>query len=196
MTNLHQKISTHQSYFICIEDDLLHLSRWIEFSEANASVYSIELARLLMTASAEVEIIAKAICKATCKKPVPENIIGYQKILMNAAPQLPDVKVHMPRYGMVFQPWSCWRVAEKSPDWWSANNAIKHDRANEFQGANLGNVLNAVAGLLVLLMLLHSEKNPHLCPAPRLFEPDTFAIREGPALRLIVTNTTNFSWCN
>jgi hypothetical protein len=195
MTNLHQKISTHQSYFICIEDDLLHLSRWIEFSEANASVYSIELARLLMTASAEVEIIAKAICKATCKKPVPENIIGYQKILMNAAPRLPDVKVHMPRYGMIFQPWSCWRVAEKSPDWWSANNAIKHDRANEFHGANLGNVLNAVAGLLVLLMLLHSEKNDHLYPAPRLFEPDTFAIREGSALRLIVTSTTNFSWC-
>lgn len=180
---------------MCIEDDLLHLSRWIEFSQANASVYSIELARLLMTASAEVEIIAKAICKATSKDLVPKNIFGYQKVLMNAAPQLPAVKVHMPRYGMTFQPWSCWSVVKKSPDWWLANNDIKHDRANEFPKANLGNVLNAVAGLLVLLTLLHSEKNDYLYPAPRLFEPDTFAIREGSALRLIVTSNTNFSWC-
>jgi hypothetical protein len=195
MANLHQKISTHQSYFMCIEDDLIHLSRWIEFSEANTSVYSIELARLLMTATAEVQIIAKAICEATGKTPTPDDITGYKKVLIDAAPQLPNVKVNMPRYGMTFQPWSCWSIVKKSPDWWLANNAIKHDRAKEFPKANLGNVLNSIAGLLVLLMLLHSEKNDHLYPAPRLFEPDTFAIREGSTLRLIVTSTTNFSWC-
>jgi hypothetical protein len=41
----------------------------------------------------------------------------------------------------------------KAPAWRSDGfNAIKHDRANQFAAANRGNALNAVSGLLVLLL--------------------------------------------
>ena len=216
----HLEIPAHLSYFLCIEDDLLRLSRWIEFSADNELVYSIELARLLMTASAEVDVVAKALCKAIDKKSKADNIKGYQTILTTAVPMLPDATVVMPRYGMTFRPWSNWNVKDKptspqsassipllatsnwsikdkptSPDWWSGNNNVKHHRAECFKDANLKNVLDATAGLLLLLLIFYSKDSHYLSPAPRLFVPRLFAKLEGEALRLVMPDGTQLPWC-
>lgn len=106
MTILHQLVSPHLNYFSCLEDDLLALSRWVEFCEANEPVYSIELARLLMTAAAEVDVVAKALCAAIDKPRNAESINVYQEVLLAAVPMLPDARVSMPRFGMSFMPWS------------------------------------------------------------------------------------------
>lgn len=193
----HHEIPAHLNYFLCIEEDLQRLSRWIEFSADNEAVYSIELARLLMTASAEVDVVAKALCKAIDKKSKAKNIEGYHSILTAAVPMLPDAKVLMPRYGMTFCPWSNWGIKNKytSPDWWTGNNDVKHHRAERFNQANLKNVLNATAGLLLLLLLYHSKDSHYLSPAPRLFLPRSFAVMEGEALRLLIPDGCRLPWC-
>ncbi|RYE59009.1 MAG: hypothetical protein EOP20_05365 [Hyphomicrobiales bacterium] len=56
------KIPKHWNYFLRIEDDLLQLSRWIEFAPANFGCLSIELARPLVTCSSETDVVAKALC--------------------------------------------------------------------------------------------------------------------------------------
>ena len=64
MTISHHAVSNHLNYFSCLEDDLLELSRWIEFTEENEETYSIELARLLMTVAAEADVVAKELCRS------------------------------------------------------------------------------------------------------------------------------------
>ncbi len=190
----HHEIPAHLNYFLCIEDDLQRLSRWIEFSPDNEAVYSIELARLLMTASAEVDVVAKALCKAIDHESKASNIHAYQSKLIKAVPMLPDAKVLMPRYGMTFNPWASWNKKENPPDWWTGNNKVKHHRAEHFNQANLKNVLNATAGLLILLLLFYSKDSHYLSPTPKLFCPRSFAIMEGESLRLLIPDETKLPW--
>lgn len=194
MTIVHHTVSMHLNYFSCLEDDLLQLSRWIEFSAENESTYSIELARLLMTAAAEVDVVAKALCKAIDRDRNASSINVYQSVLIKAVPMLPGAEVDMPRFGMVFHPWANWVNEANPPDWWQGNNKVKHHRADHFRQANLKNVLNSVGGLLVLLLLLSSKYNYNFSHSPRLFVPKTFAVNERNVLRLIIPDGTELPW--
>jgi len=157
-------------------------------------VYSIELARLLMTAAAEVDVVAKALCKEIDRERNASSINVYQSVLLLAVPMLSQAKVEMPRFGMVFEPWSNWAEPTTPPDWWQGNNKVKHHRAEHFRQANLKNVLNAVSALLVLLLLLHSKDNLYFPQLPRLFVPHMFAIHEGQSLRLLIPDGTSLPW--
>jgi hypothetical protein len=194
VTIQHIAIHAHWNYFLVLEEDVQALSRWIEFSRANESVYSIELARLLMTAAAEADIIAKALCKRISPKTKAESINAYQAILTEAAPMLPQSKVTMPRYGMAFHPWSNWKAKHVPPDWWQGNNKVKHHRAEHFEEANLKNVLNAAAGLLILLLIYYSAEQNYIAPVPRIYMPKSFGMLESNALRLIIPDGTRFPW--
>ena len=189
-----QVLSPHLNYFSCLEDDLVELSRWIEFSAANEAAYSIELARLLMTAAAEVDVVAKALCAAINRQRDASSINVYQEVLIAAVPMLPDAQVTMPRFGMTFRPWASWAVPKSPPEWWQGNNKVKHQRHTHFDRANLKNVLNAVAGLLPLLLLLHSKDGDHFPMRPRLFVPQTFAMIEGDQLRLLLPDGVTVPW--
>ena len=78
----------------------------------------------------------------------------------------------MPRFGLELCPWSNWQN-NKKPDWWDAYNNVKHDRHKKYSDANLKNVLNSVAGLLVLVLHLYQKfaKEGSLSPNPTLFRP-------------------------
>lgn len=172
---------------------MISLSRWIEFCEQNEAVYSIELARLLMTACAEVDVVARALCKAISPAENASNITAYQAVLLRALPVLPQAKVHMARFGMSFTPWLNW-AEPKPPYWWTSYNKVKHHRAENFQKANLKNVLNAVAGLVLLLLLLHSKDGPYFPVMPKLLVPGTFAANEGQALRILIPDGCELPW--
>lgn len=178
-------IPEHWNYFLVVEEDVERLSRWIEFSESNESVYSIELARLLMTAAAEADVVAKAVCKVLDPASNAESINAYKDVLLRLAPQIVNAEVVLPRYGLSFKPWSKWKEDGKPPLWWQANNKVKHHRGEHFKHANLKNVLNAVGGLLILLLIYYGQDRDYIVPAPRVYVPNMFAIVEGDALRLL-----------
>ena len=178
----HQQVPHDWNYFFCLEEDIIALSRWIEFSSENEGVYSIELARLLMTASAEVDVVAKSLCSIIKPEAKASSISAYKSVLLEAFPDRPDSTVYIPRFGKSLHPWSTWRKEKASPLWWSANNKVKHHREEHFTQANLKNVLNSVAALFVLLVLRTARDRPSLDPGPTVFEPGTYAFRDGSGI--------------
>jgi hypothetical protein len=192
----HQGALPHWNYFLCLEDDIERLSRWIEFSPENESVYSIELARLLMTAAAEVDVVARALCKLIEPNARAESITSYQSVLMAAVPMLPQAIVELPRYGLSFQPWLNWKTPKTPPQWWSGNNKVKHHRSEHFKQANLRNVLNAVAGLLLLLLINYGQSQHLLALKPRLYVPKAFGLLLDEGLLLSIPHGTKLPWAS
>lgn len=167
----HTQRDVHWNYFLALEEDLFTVARYVEFSSRNMGTYSLEFARLLLTAASEADVIAKQLVKQISPGARLRNIDDYRAAIVRWSPKFTRQQVTLPRYGLSLKPWTSWSRGA-SPDWWLANNAIKHDRAASFQSATLKNVLNAMAGLY--LLLLHNTRQAgvgELRPAPRLFVP-------------------------
>jgi len=49
----------HWNYFLALEHDLDQASRFIEFSEQNFPVYSIELAHIFLATCSEIDVVQK-----------------------------------------------------------------------------------------------------------------------------------------
>lgn len=151
------KSKNHWNYFIALEQDLEAVSRYIEFSKHNFSVYSIELAHLLFAAASEVDVIAKLLCKQFQPTASPNNINDYRGILLAELPDLPIMEIFIARYGLSFKPWENWHQSGNlNPLWWDSYNKVKHQRNAYFDEATLKNALNALGALLILVYCYYS----------------------------------------
>ena len=101
-----------------------------------------------MTASQEIDVVMKLLCGKLDGSAAAENVTKYEAVIGSRLPELKDAEVSLIRFGMSSKPFSGW-TSSSSPDWWKANNAIKHSRSSEFPKANLKNAFNAVAALLI-----------------------------------------------
>ena len=145
-----KSINYSWNFFISLENSLEDISRYIEFSERNNQTYSIELARLFLTACSEVDGIAKQLCNILEPERKSENITCYQKIIVSKWVNFPKEKVYIERYGLEYQPWITWSHS-KTPSWWNSYNRVKHKRHLFFEEANLINTIESLAALLILL---------------------------------------------
>lgn len=143
------KDNLHWPYYLAIESDLDSISRYVEFDEENYSTYSIELLRLLLTASAEIDDLMKAFCRLLGAEGKLNSIEKYRNSIMEFSPGLIDAKAKCAKYDLAFFPWKDWEK-DNSPSWWRDHNEVKHHRGSSYKLANLGNVLNAVSGLYLL----------------------------------------------
>jgi len=152
------KSKIHWNYFVALEQDLEVVSRYVEFSEHNFSVYSIELARLLFAAASEVDVMAKLLCKRFQPTANPDNINAYRDILLAELPDLPTMEIFITRYGLSFKPWENWSQSSvnSNPIWWNSYNKVKHQRDIHFDKATLKNALNALGALLILIYYYYS----------------------------------------
>lgn len=168
------KIDPHWNYFLAIERDLETLARYVEFDNRNFDCFSIEIARLLLAAAAEVDIVCKQICRQANSKSKAEKICEYRDEIVPRFPKFSGLTVLVPRFDLKLQPWSEWKRKDGVPLWWTAYNKTKHERATEFARANLKNTLNSVAGLFIALLHLHRDKAQHaeLVPNPIMLRPD------------------------
>lgn len=158
VTQLHPS-KIHWNYFLALERDMEAVARFVEFSERNFAVYSIELAHLLFAAASEVDAVAKLLCKHVAPDSPCRNIDEYRGTLLRAFPGLPRDSVFIPRYGLVFEPWSAWEE-DKNPPWWRAYNDVKHQRDAHFQDATLQNALHALGALLLLTINYYAAVLP------------------------------------
>ena len=161
------KTASHWNYFLAIERDLDVLSRYVEFHDDNFKCYSLEIARILLAAGAEADVVCKLLYQPGGSK--SDGIDAHRKQITTLFPALPTFGVQIPQFGMKLEPWVNWTSA-KSPDWWMAYNKIKHERDSHFHLANLLNALNAVAGLFVVVLYLYRAKSQRgeLLPNPQL----------------------------
>ena len=163
----------HWNYFLSVEDDLERLSRYIEFRPENYSTFSIELTRIILASTQEVDVLLRQICSSSGNKPGDEA--GYRQFILAQYPKLTEIVVEFARNEIKLEPFKDWKV-NKTPSWWTANNKIKHFRHTEFKQASLENSLNSVAALFITniyFYLLMGEKDSdttsnYLYPNPKL----------------------------
>lgn len=160
----------HWNYFIALEADLVSLSRFVEFSEDNFGTYSIEMVHLLLASASEVDVVLKQFCAIVAPHEGANNIEAYRKTLLLLEPTIATISVSLPRFGLELTPWTNWRE-DRSPDWWSDHNKVKHGRGIHFSKANLKNVLNAIGGLFVALIFYYRVQRDikRLVPVPDIF---------------------------
>lgn len=143
----------HWRYFLSLEDDLRRLARFVEFDERNFDCFSQEILRLLVAATAEVDVVYKQICLRPPNSPKVGGIQGYQEEIVRTHPSFRDFEVAVPRYNIgAMRRWTNWKSPQSPPEWWSAYNKAKHHRHQHYDRANLKNALNAVAGLFVAVL--------------------------------------------
>jgi hypothetical protein len=161
----------HWNYLLALEEDLDRLSRFVEFTTNNYECYSIELARVLMLASAEVDVVAKQLCVQIAPKSHADSINDYRTIILSAHSAFPTYTLTIPRHGLALRPWSNWLEGE-NPIWWHAHNNVKHNRHTHFAEANLKNALNAVGALFLMIIHLHATaaRAGKLAPNPKLYK--------------------------
>lgn len=152
-----QKVEPHWNYLFAIESDLERLSRSVEFDERNFECFSLEISRVLLAASAEVDVVCKQLCLSLDSTSTAGSINQYQESIL-AFTDIPTFEVVLPRFGLSLTPWSNWSTPSNPPFWWTAHNKIKHHRNTEYHQGNLKNALNAVAGLFVVVLYLYREK--------------------------------------
>jgi hypothetical protein len=174
MTIATDHVEPHWNYLLALERDVERISRYVEFHEDNFSCFSVELARILLAAGAETDVVAKQVCRAANAGSVAENILQYRDEIVPMYPRLAGFTLLLPRFGLTLKPWDEWTRRGGVPIWWTAYNKTKHERHSEFKRANLKNALNAVGGLLVMVLYLYKGKaqHGHLLPATQLFRPD------------------------
>ena len=151
------KTHIHWNYYIALENDLGRVARYIEFIEANFKTYSIELAHILLASSSEIDVVMKELCVLLSPSKKPENINEYRKIIKEKLSSFIDEKAYSHRYGLTLSPWSNWQ-GEQNPDWWKSYNNVKHQRNIYFNEANLKNVLNSIAALMIVNLYYYREK--------------------------------------
>jgi hypothetical protein len=87
-------------------------------------------------------------------KPIPENQWNIQNYkIVDRTHHLSSYCIHVPIWDgteSTFRPFYNWKAGEIL-NWYQAYNKSKHDRKIEFRQANLKNLINSVAGLLVLI---------------------------------------------
>ena len=171
-------IEPHWNYLLALERSLDELSRYVEFHKRNFRCFSVEIARLLLACGAEVDVVCKQICQAHNTASRAETILQYRREIVSAFPGVTGFKVLLPNYGLTLRPWDEWRKTDGVPHWWTAYNKTKHQRQTEYHQANLKNMLNAIAGLFVVVLYFYKDKaeNGKLAPPPRLLhvEPKHF----------------------
>lgn len=162
----------HWNYFLALESDVERLSRFVEFTTHNFATYSIQIAHLLLAACSEVDVVAQQLCQRLDNASEADNINKYREVIRPMIPQLELQIVTVPRHGLELTPWKNWQN-DRTPNWWSAYNKVKHQRSSNFEKANLENTLNAMAGLfLMMLHFYHREiKHRRMEPPPILFTP-------------------------
>jgi hypothetical protein len=156
----------HWQYFIAIESDLEKTGRYVEIAQGNFLTYSIELARILLSASSEVDVISKLICQRINPKKSYKTIDDYRKCILSQYPNFPSFEITIPRYGLVRTPWKDWGSG-KNPLWWKGYNNVKHERSKFFEEANLENALDSVAGLFCIV-LAYNHDMLETSPWPKL----------------------------
>ena len=169
-----KRIEPHWNYLLALDADLVNVSRFVEFHKANFDCFSIEIARLLLTASAEVDVVCKQLCKAIDPTSAADNINEYRDAILPVYRRIPRFTVTIPRFGLTLQPWDEWKRKGGVPLWWTAYNKVKHQRDTYYERASLKNALNGVAGLFILVLHLYKDKASlgELVPSPQLLRVD------------------------
>ena len=159
----------HENYYLPIyqqiEREVIDLAASIFFSDEQITVYSLKIADLIIRCSIEVESIAKDIYRRdTGKEPdKPGTAIMYLENTWKISQKTLRIVSPYTHFKSTFQPsFTPFGYEDKSSnDYFSAYNAIKHDRVKNIDKANI-NILLRVLGALYILNLYYWNERFYL----------------------------------
>ena len=110
MANAGEQSHPHWNYFLALDADLGILSRYIEFDERNFGCFSLELARILLAAASEVDVVAQQVCQRIVPESTASTIGVYRQVILEGYPKIVDFQIVVPRFGLELTPWARWGV--------------------------------------------------------------------------------------
>ena len=138
--------------FMLLQNDLRRVFEFVEPADKNCSTYSFRIHELLTRACVEVEANCKAILKENgYSKAGYWDMSDYKKIELSH--RLSSYAVKLPVWNgkeNIRKPFFAW-ASGGFLDWYSAYNHTKHDRHTLFEEATFTQLIDVMAGLLVLL---------------------------------------------
>ncbi|MDB5181146.1 MAG: hypothetical protein JWO54_909 [Candidatus Saccharibacteria bacterium] len=142
--------------FLILQKEFTSILEYIEPADGNAKAYSLRLRNLLIQICTEIEANLKSILLANDysrkgAKSTDWNMRDYCKV--NQSHFLSEYVVYLPYWdgNKERQPFKNWQDEDGSLDWYQAYNATKHARGSKLMDANLQNVVDAMAALVILI---------------------------------------------
>jgi hypothetical protein len=163
-------------YYLTIERDIIETTRFVEFVPTNYSCYSIEFARIIMSAGTELDMVFKQLCEKIDPNTTADNINNYYDVVIPVFPNIINIQRYIRGYELLLKPFDGWTKGN-NPCWWTHGyNKIKHERNTYFNKATLENAINIVSGLSIVLFLFYKLEYGENLPfgiknAPKLIVP-------------------------
>ena len=162
----------HWHYFIALDSDFATLSRYVAPAEPNLDTYSLEIARMLMAATQESDVVLRQLCK-TLGNTSASNEQAYRAFLPLKIPSFAKITINLPKHNLKSTPFDNWAV-NQTPKWWTANNKVKHQRDTHFFDASLRHLIDALSGLMISVIYLYRNEaeQGRLHPISTNFSPE------------------------
>ena len=157
------------SSYTSVEDDFIDYLNYVPWTHGHKKVWSPKLANLLLNIGSLID----SIFRSYLDSPTVDLVEDIDKIRGKRNPNINDFqKVYEKVYSFSnrevyllstegkITPLSNWKN-QKSPDWWTAYNQVKHNRFENKTEATLEKTLYALSGLFLVCVLL-KEFRPNL----------------------------------
>lgn len=153
-------------FYIDIEEEFLEISKTIPIDSINSKTFSYKYSRLLRTICSEIDTTLKRFMEFYNYPYAHGNIIEYESFIEDKLDDFKSSTVTLYKSAHNYEtlkPFANW-TSGKAPEWWTLNNKLKHGRdevddegIEKFKYANQETILNALAGLFIILMYFYEE---------------------------------------
>jgi len=141
--------------FIALEEELVNTQNFVEIHKSNYKTFSIKYRSIIMQACSEIEIIYKKVCGIDHANKA--DMKTYRDFIKNNHHQdFFNIEVLIPIYNEKLKPWFVC-AEDRSPEFWSAYNTIKHQ--GKLEEATLENAISSLADLFSLLLLWYFKSH-------------------------------------
>lgn len=151
------------SYYLSIERMLEDTRRFVAASYENKNTYSDEFAKIILLSCSEIDSILKIICKlkGVEKKDSEYNMKLYVQVLsefknIREIAYSPDLSTYIDEKALIVYPFKEMDKHKKygGLEWWSAYQALKHNRLESATSGNLYNAVSSVVAHYTLIRIL------------------------------------------
>jgi len=159
-----------------LERETLNLADLIHFSDKQINVYSVRIADMIVRSLVEIESLINDLYKI--ENAIKTDKVGEKLNLLNEKWKLEDKQVTITSLNMHFSDkystFSPFKYKEHdTDDYYSAYNAIKHDRAKNFEKkATLHYLMRSLAALYILNIYFQNKEIIPLGKNPKLENPN------------------------
>lgn len=147
-----------------LSQNLALLFQTIEPDKINYHVFGHNIRNLLILTCTEVEAQLKGVYQSIARKE-KDRYYTTDYVKLCEILKLKDYSVNLGYFPLDndIEPFKNWDASmpTKSISWYDNYNAVKHDRENQFSKATLWSVIEAIAGLAILLIAQYGENLPY-----------------------------------